>query len=131
MIPFLWWCPARVVTSIRVLWRIHHSAAAEWWLSTAPRPQASTAAIQRPSRLSRRWLIVYTPRWTWRNRPSSIRCVIEPRLRPSSKLGPGHHPVLALRNGPDRPIELTLAVFCIHVMQKAARVAPACRCRIR
>ena len=46
----------RTVTSIRValVGRISHSAAADAWLSAAPGPAASTAAMRRPSTVSTR-----------------------------------------------------------------------------
>jgi hypothetical protein len=57
------WMPSRdgtlraTVTSIaaRAVGRMPHSAAAVLWLSAAPGPTASTAAIQRPSRVTVRW----------------------------------------------------------------------------
>ena len=44
----------RTVTSMRValVRRISHSAAADAWLSTAPGPAASTAAMRRPLTVS-------------------------------------------------------------------------------
>ena len=44
----------RTVTSMRValVGRISHSAAADAWLSTAPGPAASTAAMRRPLTVS-------------------------------------------------------------------------------
>jgi hypothetical protein len=41
------------------------------------------------------------------------RPAIEAKLQ---ELGPGDHPVLALRERPNHPIRLTLAPFYMHVM---------------
>ena len=67
--------------------------------STAPGPQARTAAIHRPSRLIRDWPSAKTPRWSGNaGRPLRARSWINPFAKPKLKqLPPCDHPVLSLR----------------------------------
>jgi len=58
------------------------SAAAEWWLSTAPGPQALTAARQRPRHSKPACPHAKTPRCTSRNCPRRQRRITESRDMP-------------------------------------------------
>lgn len=73
------------VTSVRTgsPRRRPQSTAAERWLSTAPEPQAKTAAIHAPERVRRRRPTLYTPWWIGCSRLRSKRCWIAPRPRPN------------------------------------------------
>jgi len=64
---------------------ISHSAAALPSLSTAPGPQDSTAAIQRPCGVSCGRPTAYTPRRTGWRRPNAMRCLIACGWNPRSR----------------------------------------------
>ncbi len=71
------------VTSSAVGWRRPQWAAAARWLSTAPGPAASTAAIRTPSGVSSVWPTAYTPRCTMCKRLWRSLCLIASRVTPA------------------------------------------------
>ena len=128
-----------VVTSMRVLdvTRRLQSAAADWWLSTAPGPAASTAAIHRACLVTARGALRRTPRdEAGAAGPCSSRRPISRRLEPERhQLPPRHYAVLPLRQGRDRGIEPASVQFgtyavlkCVlagHALHRARRIATA------